>query len=158
MYDLSIARVLHVLAVVVWIGGVAMVTTVALPAIQHGDFGADRLKAFRAIARRFVWQARTAVIIVGVTGFYMVERLDAWERFHSAHFWWMHAMVCVWLLFAFILFVGEPFILHRRLRQSTTAAPEAVFGRMRRMHWVLLVLGLITIFGAVAGSHGWSVF
>jgi hypothetical protein len=26
------------------------------------------------------------------------------------------------------------------------------------MHWVLLALSLITIFGAVAGSQGWSIF
>ena len=32
MTDVIIARALHVLAVVIWIGGVSMATTVALPA------------------------------------------------------------------------------------------------------------------------------
>jgi uncharacterized membrane protein len=41
-----------VLAVVIWIGGVAMATTVMLPAIRRGNLGADRLKAFEAIKRR----------------------------------------------------------------------------------------------------------
>src|SRR5262249_17393224 len=43
-----VARALHVLGVVVWIGGVAMVTTVLLPAIRRGALGADRLTAFQA--------------------------------------------------------------------------------------------------------------
>jgi uncharacterized membrane protein len=60
MNDVVIARALHVLAVVIWIGGVAMATTVALPAVRRGDLGADRLRAFQAIERRFVWQARSA--------------------------------------------------------------------------------------------------
>ena len=34
MNDVIIARALHVLAVVIWIGGVSMATTVALPAVR----------------------------------------------------------------------------------------------------------------------------
>src|SRR5665213_1764944 len=87
MDDVVIARALHVLAVVIWIGGVAMATTVILPAVRRGDLGPDRLGAFHAIEHRFVWQARTAIIVVGLTGFYMVARLDVWARFQSAQFW-----------------------------------------------------------------------
>ena len=76
MDDVVLARALHVLAVVIWIGGVSMATTVALPAIRRRDLGEDRLQAFRAIERRFVWQARTAVLIVGATGLYMTWQLD----------------------------------------------------------------------------------
>jgi hypothetical protein len=39
MDDIVIARGLHVLGVVIWIGGLAMVTTVLLPAIRRGDLG-----------------------------------------------------------------------------------------------------------------------
>ncbi len=158
MDDVVFARALHVLAVVIWIGGVAMATTVALPAIRRGDLGADRLRAFQAFEHRFVWQARSAVIVVGLTGFYMVARLDLWERFHDLAFWWLHAMVCLWLIFAFVLFIGEPFILHRHFRGWATRRPDVAFAWLHRAHGVLLLLSLITIFGAVAGSHGWAVF
>lgn len=169
MNDIIIARALHVLGVVIWIGGVSMVTTVILPAIARGSFGEDRLQAFRAVRRRFIWQARGAVILVGATGLYMAAELGLWDRFRSAGFWWMHAMVLVWLLFAFILFVGEPFSSHRRHAQKTGAQPDdsarrkpkevkEVFARAQRIHAVLLALSLITIFGAVAGSRGWSIF
>jgi len=117
-----------------------------------------RLQAFRAIERRFVWQARTAVIVVGLTGLYMIWQLDLWDRFHSITFWWMHAMVGVWLLFAFVLFVGEPFILHRFLPRWVAEQPEATFALLHRVHWVLLALSVVTILGAVTGSHGLSIF
>jgi uncharacterized membrane protein len=158
MDDVVIARALHVLAVVIWLGGVSMATTVALPAVRLGDLGADRLRAFQAIEGRFVWQARTAVVIVGLTGFYMSARLDLWERFKSAQFWWMHAMVGVWLLFTLVLFVAEPLILHRHFDKWATARPEAAFAWLHRAHLVLLALSLVTMLGAVAGSHGWSAF
>jgi uncharacterized membrane protein len=158
MDDIILARALHVLAVVIWIGGVAMATTVVIPAVRRGDLGKDRLQAFQAIEHRFVRQARTAVIIVGLTGLYMLWRLDLWDRFQAATFWWMHAMVCVWLLFAFALFVAEPFILRRRFRRWATEQPGTAFAWLHRAHWLLLTLALITILGAVAGSHGLSFF
>ena len=86
MDDIIIARALHVLGVVIWIGGVSLVTTVALPAVRRGMLGGDRLRAFQAIERRFVWQARAAIVVVGATGFYMAARADLWDRFRMAGF------------------------------------------------------------------------
>jgi len=158
MDGVVVARTLHILAVVIWIGGVSMATTVVIAAIRRGDLGSDRLKAFQTIERRFVWQARAAVILVGLTGLYMTAELDLWDRFRMAEFWWMHAMVCLWLLFVFILFVAEPFILHRRFHRWATTAPDVAFAWLHRVHWILLTLALITVFGAAAGSHGWLLF
>jgi uncharacterized membrane protein len=158
MNDIITARALHVLAVVIWIGGVSMATTVALPAIRRGDLGPDWLKAFQAIEHRFVWQARTAIIVVGLSGFYMTWRLELWDRFRESAFWWMHAMVCLWLLFALVLFVAEPFILHRYFQRWASTRPEVAFAWLHRAHGVLLVLSVVTVLGAVAGSQGWSIF
>jgi uncharacterized membrane protein len=157
MDDVVIARALHVLAVVIWIGGVGMVTMVVLPAVRHGDIGPNRLQVFEAIERRFTWHARSATVIVGLTGFYMTERLNLWGRFRSGEFWWMHAMVCLWLLFTFVLFVAEPLFLHRWFHARASAAPDTAFALLQRAHWLLLALSLITILGAVAGSQGMSL-
>src|ERR1041384_7281824 len=78
MDRLALARVLHVLAIVIWIGGLSIVTTALLPAIRRGELGADWLAAFHAVERRFVWQARIAILLVGATGFYMIEAANLW--------------------------------------------------------------------------------
>ena len=67
-------------------------------------------------------------------------------------------MVCLWLLFAFVLFIAEPLILKRHFRPWAMARPEVAFAWLHLAHWLLLVLGVITILGAVAGSQGWSIF
>jgi uncharacterized membrane protein len=157
MNDVIIARALHVLGVVIWIGGVATVTLVVLPALRRGDLGTNRLQAFEAIEGRFAWHARIATLLVGLTGFYMTQRLDLWDRFRSGGFWWMHAMVCLWLLFSLLLFVAEPLVLHRRFHARATTAPGAAFALLQRAHWLLLALSLVTILGAVAGSQGLSL-
>lgn len=96
-----------------------------------------------------------AAAAVAWSGLYMVWRGDLWERFGSVRFWWMHAMVCVWLIFAVMLFLLEPFVLHRRLVAAiSTDKAGHVFDRMHRLHRLLLALALITIFGVAGGAHG----
>jgi len=153
-----LARVLHVLGVIVWIGGVWMATTVALPAVRRGALGADRIAAFEAIERRFVWHARTAVLVVGLSGFYMIERLHLWSRFADGRLWWMHAMVFVWSLFFLLLFVIEPLVLHRYFPAWARRDPARAFAVLHQVHIVLLILAMVTVFGAMAGSHGWLLF
>lgn len=155
---MAVARALHVLAVVIWIGGVSMVTIVILPAIRRGEFGSDWLRAFKAVEHRFIWFARAAVIVVGLSGLYMVAQGDLWARFLTLDLWWMHAMVCLWLLFAIVLFIAEPFVLHNRFERWASREPERAFARLHRAHWVLLGLSLITIFGVVTGVQGWSLW
>jgi uncharacterized membrane protein len=153
MDDVAIARALHVFSVVLWIGGVAFVTTALLPVLR-GKPPEERLGAFDTIERRFANQARVTTLVAGITGFYMVIRLDLWDRFYSVAFWWMHAMLLVWLLFTAMLFLAEPLFLHRWLQARARRAPASTFRLVEWLHRLLLALSLVTILGAVAGSHG----
>lgn len=152
MEDFTIARAIHVLAVLMWIGGVAFVTTVVMPSIRHHHAPEERLAAFERIEGRFALQARFWVLLAGASGFWMVHRGRMWDRFADPHFWWMHAMVALWAIFMAMLFVIEPLFLRRRLQASPD--PGVTIARMERMHRVLLALAIITLLGAVAGSHG----
>ena len=113
---------------------------------------------FEAIEGRFAWQARLATLLAGASGFYLAAALDLWDRFREAAFWWMHAMVGLWAIFMILLFVIDPFFLHRWLRRQAAGASGRPFRLLSAMHWLLLAFGLITIAGAVAGSHGGSIF
>jgi len=150
--ELAFIRALHVAGVVLWIGGVAFVTTVLIPAVTAEHPPERRLAAFLRLESRFAWQARLSVLVVGATGFWMTYRLELWSRFARPETWWMHAMLGVWALFALMLFVLEPLVLHRRLERSPD--PARAFRRMRRLHWFLLGVSLTTVLGAVAGVHG----
>jgi uncharacterized membrane protein len=154
MDDLAVARALHVLAIVVWIGGVAMVTSVILPAVRRMAKPNERIAFFESVERRFAFQARVSTVLAAVTGFYMVYRLELWDRFLDVQYWWMHAMVAVWAVFTLVLFVLEPLVLHRLFNERAQRDPEGTFRLVERLHWVLLTLSLVTTFGAVAGVHG----
>ena len=154
MDDVTIARALHVLAVVHWIGGVAMVTLVILPALARFAAPERRLDLFEAIEGRFGGQARWSVTLAGLSGFWMTWRLDAWDRFATPGYWWMHAMVAVWALFTLILFVAEPLFLHAWFRRRAERDPDGTAALVLRAHRVLLTVAAATILGAVLGAHG----
>jgi uncharacterized membrane protein len=150
----ALARGLHVIGVIVWIGGVAMVTTAVLPAARAVVEPGERMGLFERIERRFAPLAAGATLLVGATGFYMIVLWNLWDRFLSAAFWWMHAMVLVWALFSLMLFVLEPLFLHRWLVRRASEKPASTFRASGVLHSVLLVVALITVLGAVVGSHG----
>ncbi|MCP4460686.1 MAG: hypothetical protein GY816_22085 [Cytophagales bacterium] len=151
------ARVLHVAAVILWIGGVAMVTTVIIPAIKKLASGEDQIRTFEQIEGRFALQAKITTLVTGLTGFYMLYELDGWDRYLDYRFWWVHAMTLIWVIFTVVLYILEPFVLHKLFKKSAEKNPIKTFSFMHKLHWILLVLSLITTAGAVAGSHGWFI-
>jgi len=154
MDDLVIARLAHVLGVVLWIGGVGFVTTALIPALSRDPQNPGGLALFHRIERRFARQARFTTLLTGLTGLYLVWRLDLWSRFADPSFWWMHAMVAIWLLFTVMLFLIEPLFLDRWLAARAARDPDGTLALIRRLHLALLVASLMTVAAAVAGSHG----
>jgi hypothetical protein len=130
------------------------VTTALLPAAANLQAAAERFAFFETVERRFGNQARGTTVLAGLSGFYMVVRLDLWDRFLSIAYWWMHAMVATWLLFTFILFLAEPLFLHRWLNAGANTELERTLRLVGWLHWILLVLSLVTLIGAVLGGHG----
>jgi hypothetical protein len=150
----GIARAVHVVGVVLWIGGVAMVTTVMLPALARAPDVHDGLEWFERLEHDFGGQARWTTALVGLSGFYLVYSLDLWPRFGEARYWWMSAMVAIWGVFTLLLFVLEPLVLHRWFAARVRRDPRATIRVVLALHRVLLAASLVTIAGAVAGSHG----
>lgn len=153
-----LARSLHIIGVVLWIGGVAFVTTVLIPSLKRISVSENRLALFERLENKFSFQAKIATLITGLSGLYMLFFMDAWSRYLELQFWWLHLMTFVWFLFTLVLFVFEPLFLHRWFHQKASENSETAFMRLHTMHIILLLLSLIAVFGAVAGSHGFLFF
>ena len=139
MGDVTVARAIHVLSIVHWIGGLAFVTLVVLPLCRHAGIG-----LFEQVERSFSRQVRISVPLAGASGLYMAERLDLWPRFVDPSAWWLGAMVLLWVVFMVVLFVVEPLARHR--------TPELSF--LGRAHKLLLAVSSVVVAAAVLGAHG----
>jgi uncharacterized membrane protein len=157
MNGVAIAVAIHLVAIVWWIGGVAMVTTVLLPAARSTSDAEQGLAMFRRIEERFAWHARGATLLAAASGFYLVDRLGLWSYFASFAYWWLDAMVFVWAAFTIVLFVAEPLFIHRWLDNQAARTPERALSLLQRLHWIALIVSVITVLGAAAGSHGFAL-
>ncbi len=84
----------------------------------------------------------------------MLASLGVWDRFVEPHYWWMHAMVGLWVLFGLMLFVVEPLVVGPRIRRSLAQQPQQAIVRMQTVHAVLLVLSVLVIAAVVGGIYG----
>ena len=151
-----LARIFHVLAVVLWIGGVGFVTTVLIPSISKTEEPAVRLKIFEAIETKFGFQAKLTTLVAGISGVYMLEVTDGWSRYLNYEFWWLHLMTFVWAVFTLVLFILEPLFLQKWFHRQAEINSEKAFQLLQIMHVVLLSLSILAIVGAIGGSHGFT--
>ncbi|CAH9018852.1 hypothetical protein [Candidatus Nitrosacidococcus sp. I8] len=149
-WDLGIAIGLHLLGVVWWIGGLAFITFVFLPLARAGKLG-DISEVFQHIESRFAPQVKTAIIIIGIAGFYLLYRLNLWNSLHDPHKWWLSLMIFYWLWFVLMLFVLRPAGLLKRIMKGSGGNADKAWQRLHIIHGVLLILGLIIIAGAAGG-------
>ena len=90
--DFTLARAVHVLALVHWIGGVAVVTTIVLPRARTLPDARAALAAFELFEGRFAAQARVSILLAGLSGFYMLENCRPGDgcsirRFGGSRLW-----------------------------------------------------------------------
>jgi uncharacterized membrane protein len=150
----ALARAIHVLALVHWIGGVAIVTTIVLPAARKLPDASAAIMAFESFERRFSAQVRISIALVGLSGLYMLYAFDAWDRFEYSSFWWLHLMVAVWAAFALMVYVLEPVLIHRVFHNLALRDTNRAFTTAMRLHAAALVFSVIAVGAGVLGAHG----
>ena len=152
--DFALARAVHVLALVHWIGGVTMVTTIVLPRARTLPDASAALTDFETFEGRFAVQARFSILLAGLSGLYMLDKLQAWAWLLDSAFWWLTLMIAVWAVFALMVFVLEPLVVHRLFRDYALRDKEHAFALAIRLHAVALAASAFAIAAGVLGAHG----
>ena len=75
MFGLEIGRILHIPGVVIWIGGLTIVTTVILPAVKKFKAAEERIEFFEMVESKFSVIAKIASLVTRLSGFYMISKL-----------------------------------------------------------------------------------
>jgi len=141
---------LHLLGVVVWIGGLMYQTHVLLPAARRGA-----ATAFADAARRGRPVTWTAVAVVTLTGFYNVTRLGPLERAMESGAGLLLAGKFALVIVAIAVaaqrdFAQVPRLAHALAGGESPAAPLAAIGRLDH---VVLILALVIMYLGLAVSR-----
>jgi uncharacterized membrane protein len=155
MLDLAgVARVVHVLSIVHWIGGLMVVTTIILPQAHRMQTPELSLDVFEGFERRFAAQARWSIGLAGLSGYYMLGQTYSWRYVLEPSLWWIQLMMAIWTVFALMLFIVEPLFLHEAFRRYVLNAPKRAFTVAIAVHAFALMASLLAIGAGVLGAHG----
>ncbi len=149
----SLLVTVHLLGVVIWIGGVAFVTMVVFPMIMRMEGSLEKTLFFQGVEHRFARIAKLSVVVVGLTGFWLLHVTGGWRYLFKGPGVGPTLMLLVWLLYTFLLlFEGRLFkVIFRGKAQQDTAK---VFRRLTVFHWVVLGASLLAIAVGVWTGHG----
>lgn len=150
MYALLLA--IHVLSVVLWIGGVAFVTMIIFPLLTRLENSLEQVLTFQRIENRFAKLARFYVFLTGFTGIlllYETRKFNILFTFSAFHIWYMFF---VWLLYTIILLFEKRF-LSLFFQRPEEFDIKKMMKRFAGFHWFILFLSLFAIFIAVVGTH-----
>ncbi len=147
---MAIFKLIHVLAALIWVGGMFLAYVVLRPAAAEVLEPPQRLRLWDAVFHRFFHWVWGAVGVLLVSGFYMLIQMGG---FPGAPVY-VHIMLAMGLammaIYAYVFFACyTPFNLQVAKQQWKEAG--GLLGRIRKLIALNLTLGLLTVCVAVIG-------
>lgn len=141
-----IALTIHVLSIVIWIGGVAFVTLVTFPMILRMEKSLEMVMVFQGVEHRFGKIAKAMVIVAGLSGLYLL-----YVKGFSAGVW---IMIVLWVVYASLLFGLEKMIFKKLFsKPGAQADMKTIFNALQIFHWIVLGLSLLAIAAGIYAGH-----
>ncbi len=143
----AIALIIHVLSIVIWIGGVAFVTMIMFPMIQRTKNSLEQVLMFQGVEHRFSKIVKVLVILTGLSGLYLL-----YEKGFSFGAW---IMIFLWTLYASLLSFLEKIIFKKLFAKPSGEQlnTKQVFFGLQVFHWFILILSFSAIAAGIWTAH-----
>jgi uncharacterized membrane protein len=153
MTPYAVTYALHLLAALVWVGGMFFAWMILRPAAVSTLEAPARLKLWIEVFQRFFYWVWAAVIVLPITGVGMLNlRFSGFETAPR----YVHIMIGLYIAML-ALFLRVQALQLPELRRAVAAedwpSGGAVLGRIRRLVGINLILGLVLI-GIAAARPG----
>ncbi len=152
-YYFSIAISLHVLAAVVWVGGMFFAYMALRPVAAKILEPAIRLALWSRTLGKFFFWVWLAIIIIPVTGYWMI--FSALGGFAGVD-WYVHIMQALGIIMI-LIYLHLFFAPFKRLRKAVSEENYQEGGKnlaqIRKLVGLNLLIGLLTIITAIGLEH-----
>lgn len=149
----SISIFLHVLSVVIWVGGMFFAYMALRPVAAQQLEPPQRLRLWAGVFARFFPFVWIAIILLPATGYTMI--FSVWQSFANTPVF-VHIMNGLGTLMI-LLFLHVYFAPYRRLREAVTTENWPTAGnnlnQIRKLIGINLSLGLLTVMVATIGEY-----
>ncbi len=155
-------HIIHLLTVILWIGGLAFVTMIVLPMAIKTPDALQKVLLFQRVEHRFAGIARFYNLVTGVTGFVMMF-MTGWHRtLFTRGGIPLTVMTLVWVFWFVMLFGLEPIIIRKMLDNMAKGGAkleiDTIFIRLNRLHYFMVAISLIASAAGALVAHGGGIF
>ncbi|MEO5361294.1 MAG: hypothetical protein H7843_12755 [Nitrospirota bacterium] len=142
----------HIVSVVVWIGGVVFVTIVVFPIIMRMEDSMEKVMFFQGTERRFASIAKVSVVVAGVTGVLLLQLEQRWGELFTWAGIGPTVMLLLWAMFVFIL-LFESSIFNFLFGGTAQHDTKKIFRILTTAHWVVMLVSLMVIAIGIYANH-----
>lgn len=151
-------HIIHLLTVILWIGGLAFVTGIVLPMAIKTPDPLQKVLTFQRVEHRFAPIAKWYNIITGISGFVMVYLMGWHKLYFTKAGIPLTFMTGIWL-FWFIMLVGlEPIVIRKMLekmaREGDKMDIDGIFRKVKKLHWFMVAISLAAAAAGALVAHG----
>ncbi len=150
---LAILLIIHVIAVIIWIGGVTFVTTVIFPMMYMTEGSIEKALLFQRVEHRFAGMVKWLIVIVGVTGFWLLYAQYGFAILAERKGLGILIMLFAWTLYATVL-LSERKIFSKIFADPEKTDMDRALRLINAMHWALLIVSYAAVAGGVWFGHG----
>ncbi len=150
---LTVLLIIHVIAVIIWIGGVTFVTTVIFPMMYTTEGSLEKALLFQRVEHRFATIVRWLIALTGVTGLWILYAKYGFGILATSRGIGIVIMLFAWAFYATVL------LLERKIFARIFADPETIdmdqaLRMINVLHWVLLLVSYAAVAVGVWFGHG----
>ena len=143
---------LHVVSIVMWIGGVAFVTIIVFPLIARMTGSFEAVMLFQGIEHRFARHVRLYVALAGITGFLALYLEGLEGLLFTVQGAGITIMLIAWAIYVIVL------LFEKKIFKELFGKPEKfevkkVFTGLAVFHWFILGLSLLAVLVGVWQGH-----
>lgn len=149
----TLLLIIHVIGVIIWIGGVAFVTTVIFPMMYRTEGSLEKALLFQRVEHRFAGMVRWLIVIVGATGFWILYDRYGFAILSQTRGVGIVIMIAAWALYTTIL-LSERKIFGRIFADPEKIDMDRALRSINAMHWALLTLSFSAVAAGVWFAHG----
>lgn len=149
----TVLLIVHVIGIIIWIGGVSFVTMVIFPMMYRTEGSLEKALLFQGVEHRFAGIVRWLIAVVGATGFYLLGAQYGFGILGQRRGIGILIMLFAWSFYTAVL------LSERRIFGRLFADPEKIdmnraLRTINAMHWVLLMISFTAVAGGIWFAHG----
>ena len=148
----TLLLIIHVIGVIIWIGGVAFVTMVIFPMMYRTEGSLEKALLFQGVEHRFAGIVRWLIAIVGATGVYLLAARYGLGILAETRGIGILIMIFAWTFYTTVI-LSERKLFSRIFAGPAKVDMDKALRTINTMHWVLLTVSFAAVAGGVWFAH-----